>query len=267
GLPGEKRCAQCGVVVYCGAACQKEHWKKGGHKKECRARTELQEKMQAATAPFRKHDDEHDAELRAKLETLNLRQLSAAGVRAACEETDIEQFKKVFEMFKEEMLATNILGKTLWLHRYFPLVNWGGLSDAQIQRKFDSGHRGLYCMMSSLQYREFFPRLRTTPKGRPMVAPGMTVVDFDDMEALATTEGPAFESTLADCGGDREAAEAKTRAYREDIKSLRLYFANLPSKRTHFVCKFSDPDSGPYADATFVVPYSERSSSSPFRTI
>ncbi|KAJ7388750.1 hypothetical protein OS493_035860 [Desmophyllum pertusum] len=30
-----KRCARCHVTLYCGRECQKEHWKKGGHKQRC----------------------------------------------------------------------------------------------------------------------------------------------------------------------------------------------------------------------------------------
>lgn len=30
-----KRCARCHVTLYCGKECQKEHWKKGGHKERC----------------------------------------------------------------------------------------------------------------------------------------------------------------------------------------------------------------------------------------
>ena len=30
-----KRCARCHVTLYCGKECQKEHWKKGGHKQRC----------------------------------------------------------------------------------------------------------------------------------------------------------------------------------------------------------------------------------------
>jgi hypothetical protein len=32
-----KRCGQCRVPRYCGAACQKKHWK-AGHKTECVAK-------------------------------------------------------------------------------------------------------------------------------------------------------------------------------------------------------------------------------------
>ena len=31
-------CAQCKAVGYCSKACQKKHWKKGGHKKACMER-------------------------------------------------------------------------------------------------------------------------------------------------------------------------------------------------------------------------------------
>lgn len=34
-VPKVLRCAGCGVVAYCGGACQKAHWK-GGHKAECK---------------------------------------------------------------------------------------------------------------------------------------------------------------------------------------------------------------------------------------
>jgi len=30
-----KRCGRCYVTLYCGRECQKEHWKKGGHKDKC----------------------------------------------------------------------------------------------------------------------------------------------------------------------------------------------------------------------------------------
>jgi tetratricopeptide (TPR) repeat protein len=33
--PGVHRCARCRAVKYCSAACQKVHWKQGGHKQEC----------------------------------------------------------------------------------------------------------------------------------------------------------------------------------------------------------------------------------------
>ena len=29
------RCARCHVTLYCGRECQKQHWKKGGHKQKC----------------------------------------------------------------------------------------------------------------------------------------------------------------------------------------------------------------------------------------
>ena len=32
------KCARCKAAAYCSAACQKEHWKRGGHKKECNER-------------------------------------------------------------------------------------------------------------------------------------------------------------------------------------------------------------------------------------
>jgi hypothetical protein len=35
--PGLLRCAGCMSVKYCSAACQKVHWKQGGHKQECSA--------------------------------------------------------------------------------------------------------------------------------------------------------------------------------------------------------------------------------------
>ncbi len=28
-------CARCKLVLYCGTACQVQHWKEGGHKKQC----------------------------------------------------------------------------------------------------------------------------------------------------------------------------------------------------------------------------------------
>jgi hypothetical protein len=31
-----KRCGRCRRVTYCSGACQKAHWKKGGHKDVCR---------------------------------------------------------------------------------------------------------------------------------------------------------------------------------------------------------------------------------------
>jgi hypothetical protein len=34
-----KSCAQCRAASYCSKDCQREHWKLGGHKKECKPRT------------------------------------------------------------------------------------------------------------------------------------------------------------------------------------------------------------------------------------
>jgi hypothetical protein len=33
---GLHRCGGCRGVMYCSAACQKVHWKQGGHKQECK---------------------------------------------------------------------------------------------------------------------------------------------------------------------------------------------------------------------------------------
>ena len=33
-----KRCNRCSAVAYCSAACQKQHWKRGGHKVACNER-------------------------------------------------------------------------------------------------------------------------------------------------------------------------------------------------------------------------------------
>ena len=35
GKAGTLQCARCKAVRYCSGACQKTHWKKGGHKKAC----------------------------------------------------------------------------------------------------------------------------------------------------------------------------------------------------------------------------------------
>ena len=40
-----KKCSQCQAVRYCGPACQKSHWQRGGHKAPCR---ELQRQLLAA---------------------------------------------------------------------------------------------------------------------------------------------------------------------------------------------------------------------------
>ena len=33
-----KRCNRCFAAAYCSAACQKQHWKRGGHKVACNER-------------------------------------------------------------------------------------------------------------------------------------------------------------------------------------------------------------------------------------
>ena len=37
-LPNPLVCKQCRAAAYCSKACQKLHWKKGGHKKACKER-------------------------------------------------------------------------------------------------------------------------------------------------------------------------------------------------------------------------------------
>ena len=37
-LPNPLVCKQCRAAAYCSKACQKMHWKKGGHKKACKER-------------------------------------------------------------------------------------------------------------------------------------------------------------------------------------------------------------------------------------
>ena len=32
------KCARCKAAAYCSAACQKQHWKRGGHKVACNER-------------------------------------------------------------------------------------------------------------------------------------------------------------------------------------------------------------------------------------
>ena len=35
GVPVHNACARCLITFYCSKKCQKEHWKKGGHKEHC----------------------------------------------------------------------------------------------------------------------------------------------------------------------------------------------------------------------------------------
>ena len=35
-LDALKKCARCLAVHYCDGACQREHWKRGGHKQACK---------------------------------------------------------------------------------------------------------------------------------------------------------------------------------------------------------------------------------------
>jgi hypothetical protein len=41
-LPSFQRCARCLMVFYCSPACQKEHWKKKGHKLSCRENGQIE---------------------------------------------------------------------------------------------------------------------------------------------------------------------------------------------------------------------------------
>jgi hypothetical protein len=50
GGPGVLRCARCKSVKYCSAACQKVHWKHGGHKQACTERETATVGAQPATA-------------------------------------------------------------------------------------------------------------------------------------------------------------------------------------------------------------------------
>ena len=36
GEPGTKQCARCRSVAYCSRECQAQHWRKGGHKQQCK---------------------------------------------------------------------------------------------------------------------------------------------------------------------------------------------------------------------------------------
>ena len=50
GLPQLLRCSKCKGVVYCGAACQRVHWKAGGHKLACKKIQSKQQQRQSAAA-------------------------------------------------------------------------------------------------------------------------------------------------------------------------------------------------------------------------
>jgi hypothetical protein len=47
GLPKLLRCSKCKSVAYCGAACQRVHWKAGGHKAACK---KIRNNQQSAAA-------------------------------------------------------------------------------------------------------------------------------------------------------------------------------------------------------------------------
>ena len=47
GLPQLLRCSKCKSVAYCGAACQRVHWKAGGHKAACK---KIRNNQQSAAA-------------------------------------------------------------------------------------------------------------------------------------------------------------------------------------------------------------------------
>ena len=51
GIPTHHACGRCLITYYCGKDCQKEHWKKGGHAKECRKLKEEASAAIAADAP------------------------------------------------------------------------------------------------------------------------------------------------------------------------------------------------------------------------
>ncbi|PNH08338.1 hypothetical protein TSOC_005069 [Tetrabaena socialis] len=44
-----RKCSGCKAVRYCGAACQQQHWREGGHKRECARLRALQGAMEAAS--------------------------------------------------------------------------------------------------------------------------------------------------------------------------------------------------------------------------
>ena len=50
GLPQLLRCSKCKSVAYCGAACQRVHWKAGGHKAACKKIQSKQQRQQSAAA-------------------------------------------------------------------------------------------------------------------------------------------------------------------------------------------------------------------------
>ena len=50
GLPKLLRCSKCKSVAYCGAACQRVHWKAGGHKAACKKIQSKQQQQQSAAA-------------------------------------------------------------------------------------------------------------------------------------------------------------------------------------------------------------------------
>ena len=50
GLPQLLRCSKCKSVSYCGAACQRVHWKAGGHKAACKKIQSKQQRQQSAAA-------------------------------------------------------------------------------------------------------------------------------------------------------------------------------------------------------------------------
>ena len=50
GLVQLLRCSKCKSVAYCGAACQRVHWKAGGHKAACKKIWNMHQQQQQQSA-------------------------------------------------------------------------------------------------------------------------------------------------------------------------------------------------------------------------